>query len=159
MPLALRNFLIFAIVYEGIFQFASALTSVWNGWRMSDDKLYFSSFYFEYLARFMFVAIAYIAGGLLASLLFKGQKAIVWSWALCIALLVFSPIPFGNASITDVGLPIKIYFLASIHLPPLVLGLVASAFIVLPIRRGVQGHGLREGNWGHPLAAQSQASK
>ena len=142
MALVFRNLLVLAVAYEVVFHFAGVLISTWEGWRMSDAPFHFSSFYVEYLVEFAFVAIAYVIGGLLVPWLFKGPKTIVWSWALCLVLLAFSPVPFGNASITDVGLATKLYFLASIHLPPLMLGLVASAVIALIIRRSAQDHGL-----------------
>lgn len=142
MAIAFRNLLVLAVAYEAVFHFAGVLISIWEGWRMSDAPVHFSSFYVEYSVEFAFVAIAYVIGGLLAPWLFKGPRIIIWSWALCLVLLVFSPIPFGNAFIADVGLATKLYFLVSIHLPPLMLGLVASVVIALNIRRGAQDHGL-----------------
>ncbi len=141
MRIALRNILLFVVIYEATFQFAAFLFDTWLGWLTSNDPLRFASFYIECSAQFGFVALAYVGGGLAAQRLFSGACPVMWSGALCLVLLVFSPVPWGHALIADVGSLTELAFLVSVHLPPLMFGVSASLAILWRLHQDALSNG------------------
>lgn len=128
MRATLKNVVVFIVAFVATHECARVLIDISPPWQTSDSPLHVQSFFGQLLLGFVVVSFAYIVGGLIVQWLFSGPRPLAWCWGLCLVALLFQPIPWGGASITDVSLLAEAAFLASVYFPPLTLGITATLF-------------------------------
>ena len=133
-----KNILVFIVAYLATDTLARELVSIWLIWQTSESLFHMHSFYTTYGYGFIFESLAYISGGIIVQGFFSGSRILVWSWGLCLVALLFQPFAWGRASISVVTLFTETLFLASVYLPPLMLGISATIWQVWRSRGGKQ---------------------